>query len=457
MASNYNMHTSSRVAIIGAGVSGLAAAKHLARHRPQVFEASDSIGGVWRKCTYETTKLQSVRVSYEFSDFPWPNRCESSFPTYVEVLDYLEAYAKHFDLLKYIKLNCKVVEVRFIGDGQDLHMGNIGAYGNLLPGKPVWEVAVRTEHGDIKWHAFEFLVLCTGKYGDVPRIPTFPVKKGPEIYKGEVLHSMDYSKLDKEKASLLLRGKNVVVIGSKKSAIDLALESALANQGEEGKTCTMVVRTPHWVIPHYWRAAVSRFIESYVLWKLPLEKYGLKPDHPFQEDYASCQMAIMPENFFDEADKGTIRFKRTKNWWFYDEGVEFEDGTTLEADVVILATGYDGMKKLKDIVPEPFRTWLEFPWGIIPLYRGTIHPLIPNMGFIGHVLGGSNLKSSEIHARWLSQLLDDKFKLPSKMLDQFLKEMDVMRRSSRFYRNHCFSTFSIQHADELCNDMNLKP
>ena len=117
------------------------------------------------------------------------------------------------------------------------------------------------------------------------------------------------------------------------------------------------------------RAVVSKFIESYVTWKLPLEKYGLKPDHSFEEDYASCQMALIPKNFFEEADKGMIRFKKTSKWCFYDQGIEFEDGTTLEADVVILATGYDGKKKLKAIVPEPFRTWLEFPYGVMPLYR----------------------------------------------------------------------------------------
>lgn len=73
--------------------------------------------------------------------------------------------------------------------------------------------------------------MCTGKYGDVPRIPAFPAKKGPEIFQGKVMHSMDYCKLEKEEASSLLRGKKVAVIGFKKSAIDLALESALANQG----------------------------------------------------------------------------------------------------------------------------------------------------------------------------------------------------------------------------------
>ncbi|KAH0865986.1 hypothetical protein HID58_083197 [Brassica napus] len=164
------------------------------------------------------------------------------------------------------------------------------------------------------------------------------------------------------------------------------------------------------------------------MWKLPLEKYALKPDHPFEEDYASCQMAIIPENFYEEADKGMIRFKKTPKWCFCDEGIGFEDGTTLEADVVILATGYDGDKKLKAIIPEPFPSWLEFPWG-----------------------EQSNVRASELRSMWLNRLMDEKFKLPSKekMLYQFYKEMEVMKKSSRFYKNHCISTFSIQHADDL--------
>ena len=150
MASNDKL-TSSRVAIIGAGVSGLAAAKHLAHHNPIVFEASDSVGGVWNSCTYETTKLQSTRVDYEFSDFPWPNRDETTFPSYVEIIDYLEAYAKHFDLLKFMNFGSKVIEVRYTGDGETPQMVDLGAYGNMLPGKPVWEVAVQNgDAGDIQ-------------------------------------------------------------------------------------------------------------------------------------------------------------------------------------------------------------------------------------------------------------------------------------------------------------------
>jgi len=100
-----------------------------------------------------------------------------------------------------------------------------------------------------------------------------------------------------------------------------------------------------------------------------LEKYGLKPEHPFVEDYASCQMAIMPENFFSEAEKGKIVFKKASKWWFWNGGIEFEDNTKLNADVVILATGFDGKKKLRTILPEPFRSLLEYSSGIMPLYR----------------------------------------------------------------------------------------
>ncbi|KAK3213334.1 hypothetical protein Dsin_018040 [Dipteronia sinensis] len=488
----------SRIAIIGAGVSGLAAAKQLRHYEPVVFEASDCVGGVWKSCSYESTKLQSSRADYEFADFPWPNRDDQSFPTYVEVLEYLESYGKHFDVLKFVKFNSKVVDLRFIGEpptAADFGSNRPGEYGSLLPGQQVWEVAVQTNNSDsIEWHSFEFVVVCTGKYGDIPKTPVFPNNKGPETFKGQVLHSIDYCKLDKEAASQLLKGKKVAVVGFKKSAIDLALECAMANQGPGGQPCTMLVRTLHWTVPHYWvwglpfflfystrfsqffhrrpnesllrtlfclllspmRRGLSKFIESYLLWKLPLLKYGLKPDHPFEEDYASCQMAIMPENFFAEANKGKIVFKRiSSKWWFYEGGIEFEDSTRLEADVVILTTGYDGKKKLKAILPEPFRSLLELPSGLLPLYRGTIHPLIPNMAFVGYIESVANLHTSELRSIWLSRLVDNKFKLPSveEMLEQTSKEMEIMRQSTRFFKRHCISTFSINHSDEICEEM----
>lgn len=135
----------SKIAIIGAGVSGIAAAKQLAHHDPVVFEASDSIGGVWSHCSYSSTKLQSARCDYEFTDFPWPKREDSSFPSHLEVLEYLNSYARHFDVLKRVRFNSKVVALRFIGSGEDERPGE---YGSLLAGRPVWEVAVQTNNSE---------------------------------------------------------------------------------------------------------------------------------------------------------------------------------------------------------------------------------------------------------------------------------------------------------------------
>lgn len=133
----------SKVGIIGAGVSGIAAAKHLVRHSPIVLEASDSIGGVWRHCSYNSTKLQSHRQDYEFSDFPWNDRDNPEYPSHHEILDYLNSYAEHFDVLKFVKFNSKVVEVRFVGDRETIDVG-------FRPpaGQPVWEVAVQISGAD---------------------------------------------------------------------------------------------------------------------------------------------------------------------------------------------------------------------------------------------------------------------------------------------------------------------
>ncbi|KAL5141316.1 putative flavin-containing monooxygenase 1 [Glycine soja] len=116
------------------------------------------------------------------------------------------------------------------------------------------------------------------------------------------------------------------------------------------------------------RSGISKFIESYLLWKLPLDKYGLKPEHPFEEDYASCQMAISIKLVLLE--------------W----RIEFEDNSKLEADVVVLATGFDGKKKLKSILPHPLRS------------LGTVYPLIPSMAFVGYIENVSNLATSEIRS-----------------------------------------------------------
>lgn len=80
------------------------------------------------------------------------------------------------------------------------------------------------------------------------------------------------------------------------------------------------------------------------------------------------------------------------------------------------------------------------------------------MAFVGYIESVSNLHTAELRCRWLSRLTDGLFKLPSveKMREHAGKELEVMKKTTRFYKKQCISTFSINHSDEICTEMGWK-
>ena len=138
---------SKKVAIVGAGVSGLLACKHCIEKglNPVVFEAQSDIGGVWSK-TLESTKLQTPKGYYQFSDFAWPSSVIVTFPDHNQVLDYLKSYASHFNILPRIKFNTNVIDVDYSGpsDFQDFDSWDLwGGSGNAFSPEGKWNVTIQ--------------------------------------------------------------------------------------------------------------------------------------------------------------------------------------------------------------------------------------------------------------------------------------------------------------------------
>jgi len=447
-----NHQPSTSVAIIGAGVSGLAAAKCLLDGgiRPVVFEQSAEIGGVWNFHEeepdgggpgYRSLHTNTSRQITAFSDFPISSSAPD-FPARGQVLDYLHDYAGRFALRNVIKLRTKV-EAATPGDAPG------------MPGN--WRVTYRSEEsGETRGEHFDAVLVCSGLY----RSPFAPDYPGSETFQGRILHSQSY------KGPEGFEGKEVAVVGAGSSGADIAVEvSKVASR------TTLSVARGAWFIPRYiggipYDHRLTR-LAAQVPYRTRMRLFQRMLFDEYRRlgigDPRTALGASLPTEPLDVLagrltpgleiiqliSSGAITPKPGVAG-LEERQVVFTDGTRSRADVVLLATGYQmGFPFLQGALANP-------PGNVVDLYKHVFHPNLPGLAFMGLcIVAGSVVPVIELQARWVARVLAGRTALPAP--EQMREEIRMSRSRMQALGSHPMRVQLLEYMDTLAAEIGAKP
>ncbi len=348
-----------RYCIIGAGPSGLTAAKNLKKLGIPftVLEREDDAGGTWYYGSsaggvYRSTHLISSKPMTAYPDFPMPDDYPD-YPNHVQVLAYLRSYAAHFGLYEHILFGVNLERVERAEDGS-------------------WDVML-TRWGRRETRRYRGLIIANGHHRE-PKYPSFP-----GAFSGKVLHSHDYKTPD------VLVGKRVLVVGAGNSGCDIAVEAAQ----HAAKVFHSVRRGYHFIPKYAFGVPIDQFNETALRLRLPLPvrrivsglllrmlrgdpaRFGLpKADHRLFEAHP-----VVNSQLLYALGHGDITPKPNVKE-LLGERVLFEDGSEEELDLIVYATGYG--------LSFPFIDEAHLNWKGGPnLYLHLMHPQYDNLFMAG--------------------------------------------------------------------------
>ena len=412
--------TTKRVCVVGAGVAGLQTVRALqaAGMNVTAFEASSSVGGVWKDGTnYSNFGLQVPKQLFEFQDYPFESVQWGDYATASQVQHYIEGYAEDFGLRPAIKFNTKVTAVE-----QD--------------DKKRWKVQTESSLDGKKTEEFDYLVVATGLFSGANKVT--PSISGQEKFDGEILHSSDFSD------ACMAQNKRVVVVGGGKSAVDCAVEAARGG----ASSVTMLQRTAHWPTPQKIAGlipfqyiflsrlgtalvsthrgtfpgsgkAINAFRNSIVgpllmrpvfgaVEELFAFQFGLSGDLRPKSDVVTSFYGValvLNSDLKDMRKEGKIDVKMGEiESYSGDKSVSLKDGSSLEADLIVFATGFqNGLPMITDPTIRQ-KLNLQNSDGMY-LYRYILPDKVENLAFVGHMSAISNISSYGLQAEWLARYL----------------------------------------------------
>ena len=379
------------VCVIGAGPSGITAAKNLLDEGLQVtvLDAGREVGGNWvfteeegHSSVFETTHIISSKHLSQYDDFPMPEDYPD-YPSHRQLAAYFQAYARQFNLYPHIRFGTLVRHCERLPDGR-------------------WQVVTETE-GETDIRVFDALCVCNGHHWQ-PRMPQYP-----GTFSGRFIHSHQVKRFAD------FRGQRVLVIGGGNSACDVAVESSRV-----AASVDMSWRRGYWIVPKFMMGQPADTFSQRIHW-LPRwlwrrlsalslrirngrnRQYGLpEPEGPIGSHHPTIN-----EDLFYTIRHGKIK-PRPDIASLNGSEVRFRDGSSGTYDTIIACTGY--------VIAHPFfdKSFIDYSEGDVKLWLKMLHPSIDSLYFIGLFQPlGCIWPGSELQSRIMAQHLSGRWERPS--------------------------------------------
>ncbi|NXA19156.1 FMO1 monooxygenase, partial [Ibidorhyncha struthersii] len=418
-----------RVAVVGAGVSGLTATKCCLDEglKPTCFEQSRDIGGLWRytehveagrASLYPSVISNTSKEMSAFSDFPYPE----DFPVFLpnaRLLDYLRRYAECFGLREHIRFGTTVVSVRkrpdFATTGQ-------------------WDVVTEAD-GKQTSHIFDAVMKFQGQY----------------------FHSRQYKHPD------VFQGKRVLVVGMGNSGVDIAVEASRV-----ATKVTVCTSRGAWVLSRVfdhgypWDMVFNTRLMSLIRNSLPgplsqglinyrvnqwfkHENYGLQPEKRYF-------VPVLNDDLPSYILTGRITIKPGVKE-FKDNSVFFHNCPEEEPiDIVVFCTGYNvSFPFLEEAVIK-----VENKHASLYKYVFPTHLQRPTLAILGLIKPlGAIMPVTEMQARWVTRVFKGRrAKLSSPMYKNAVQTGHILFGLSF---DEVLKTDCLVYMDKLASFIGAKP